>query len=107
MKVDRQGFAADLDVELRPLMKALANVAKEDREKEGTLSKKQGAMTKNDAGFTAGAGWLAASCSVAGLHDLAAKVRPSGRRPGRTAEEEEEGADAPLVDAPLEEQEGG
>jgi hypothetical protein len=88
MKVDRQGFAAEIDVELPPLAKSLANVAKEDREKEATLRKKHDAMSKSDRGFTTGAGWLAASCAVAGLGELAAKLRPSGRKPGRTAEED-------------------
>ena len=101
MKVDRQGFAAEIDVELPPLVKALTKVATEDREKEATLGKKQGAMSKNDRSFTTGAGWLAASCTLAGLGDLAAKLRPSGRKPGRTAEEEE--AD----DAPPEAQDTG
>jgi hypothetical protein len=96
MKVDRQGFAAEIDVELPPLIKALAKVATEDREKAATLSKRQGAMSRSDQGFATCAAWLAASCTVAGLGDLAAKVRPSGHKPGRTAEAEaeEEGDDA-------------
>jgi len=42
--------------------------------------------------FTSGAGFLAVSCQVAGLSDIAAKVRPYGRRPGRVVSEDEAGA---------------
>ncbi|KYF83120.1 hypothetical protein BE18_37595 [Sorangium cellulosum] len=47
-------------------------------------------MRKSDKSFGQGAALLAASFTFAGLADLAAKVRPSGRRPGRTAAEEDE-----------------
>ena len=94
MKIDRAAFADEIDAELPALKKALANVAKEEREREVTQRAKNAAMEKNDATFSRGAGWLAASCMVAGLDDIGSKVRPSGRRPGRTAstDEEEDGA---------------
>lgn len=96
MKIDRAAFAEDIAGELPALQKALAKVATEEREKEGTQRVKNEAMTKNDASFTSGADFLATSCQVAGLIDIAAKVRPSGRRPGRVAAED--GAATPVED---------
>jgi hypothetical protein len=91
LKLDRGDFADEIDAELPALQKALATVAKEDREKEATQRAKNTAMERNDTTFSRGAGWLAASCLLAGLDDIAGKVRPSGRRPGRTASTDEEG----------------
>ena len=94
MTIDRAAFALDLTAELPALQKALAKVATEDREKEATQRVKNEAMVKNDASFTSGADFLAVSCQVAGLVDIAAKVRPSGRRPGRVEAEDNAGAPA-------------
>jgi hypothetical protein len=88
MTVNRAAFALDLTAELPALQKALARVATEDREKEATQRVKNEAMARNDGTFTSGADYLAASCQVAGLIDIAAKVRPSGRRPGQVASED-------------------
>jgi hypothetical protein len=90
MKVDRTGLAEEIEAELPALKKALAKVATEEREKEATLRAKQNAMQKSDRSFGQGATLLSASCTFGALEDLAAKVRPSGRKPGRTAAEEEE-----------------
>ena len=48
-------------------------------------------MAKNDATFTTCAGFGTASCQLVGLPEIAAKVRPSGRRPGQMATEDNEG----------------
>lgn len=88
MKIDRAGFAEDLRAELPDLQKALAKVSKEEREKDTTQRAKNEAMAKNDATFSACAGWLEATCAVAGLPELAATMRPSGRRPGQRKAEE-------------------
>jgi hypothetical protein len=92
LKIDLAAFADDLAAELPVLQKALAKVATEEREKEATQRAKNEAMAKSDATFTSGASFLAMSCQVAGLSELAAKVRPSGRRPGRVASEDDAGA---------------
>lgn len=85
MKLDRQVFADELAESLPALGKALNDVAREAREAETTLTAKTRAMEVNDAGFTRAAGTLAMLAAAAGLDDLAARVRPSGRNPGRTA----------------------
>jgi hypothetical protein len=97
MLIDRAAFALDLAAELPALQEALAKVATEEREKEATQRAKNEAMAKNDATFASGASYLAMSCQMAGLAEIAAKVRPSGRRPGRV--EVEDVTEAP-VDAP-------
>src|SRR4051812_39816658 len=95
MKIDRAAFAEEIDADLPALKKALSTVAKEEREKEGTQRAKNAAMAQSDSSFSNGAGWLAASCSLGGLEELAGKIRPSGRRPGRTASGDEGGPGAP------------
>lgn len=86
---DRKAFAEDLREHLAPLQNALAAVAREVREAEGTGATKQSAMTANDRAFSLGAGWLTATFSLAGKEELADRVRPSGRHPGQTDEDEE------------------
>src|SRR5262245_54706265 len=66
LKVDRAAFADEIDADLPVLKKALATVAKEEREKEGTQRVKNAAMAQNDATFANGAGWLAARCILGG-----------------------------------------
>jgi hypothetical protein len=91
-KLDRAAYVEELTAELPPLQKALAKVANEDREKEATQRAKDQAFATNDRTFTRGAALLASLAAAAGLDDLADKVRPSGRRPGRTAAEDEDAA---------------
>jgi hypothetical protein len=86
--LNRQDFADELREHLAPLQSALATVSREAREAETTLAAKQAAMTANDRAFSLGAAWLTATFSLAGREDLAARVRPSVRRPGQTEAEE-------------------
>lgn len=100
-QIDRAAFADELAAELPALQTALARVVTEDREKEATQTAKDRALASNDRTFTRGAGSLTALAAAAGLDELAAKVKPSGRRPGRTALEDEEPSDSPQGGAPV------
>lgn len=90
VKVDRKALADDLAADLPALTTALSDVDRERREAEATLGDKGKAMEGYDGAFRRGAGALTAVFRAAGMDDIAAKVRPSGRRPGTTAEAEPE-----------------
>lgn len=92
MKMDRSAFAEDLSEDMPALEKALATVAREQREADKTLAAKRAALESNDWAFMKGAAWLTSSAALARLEALAEKVRPSGRRPGETAENADENA---------------
>lgn len=87
------------DVE-KPLAAALDEVASEERQAQGTLAKKDAAIRSYDVAFRQAAGLLSGMLDLAGLDALAARVRPSVARPGRTvADAREVGTELP-VDAP-------
>lgn len=95
VKVDLKGFASDLANELPALSKALEHVAREEREAKTTLGAKSAAMASHDRTFSRSAGLLSALALSGELENIAATVRPSARRSGRTAvEEEQEGSAA-------------
>jgi hypothetical protein len=94
-KLDRGAYVDELKAELPDLRKALVKVAKEEREEEATQLAKDEALAANDRSFSRGAAAIAALAAVGGLDDLADKVKPSGRRPGRTAVEDGETVEAP------------
>lgn len=85
VKVDLAPFAEDLGTALPKLNKALSEVAREEREAEATLANKWTAMEKNDRTFARAASFLSAAAALGGHDEIAARVRPSGRRPGQTA----------------------
>jgi hypothetical protein len=98
-----QGLAvqpANLADEIAPALAALEQtldvVAQEKREAEATLAAKNDAIAANDAAFTRMANFLSALFAAANRPELARKVRPSTRRPGRTAEPPEESPEPTL-----------
>jgi hypothetical protein len=84
--LDRLALAADLRAKVTPLQEALEHVAREVREAESTLVARDAAMDTFDRTFSRSAAALTALFRLAGQDELASRVRPSGRNPGRLAE---------------------
>lgn len=101
--VDRLSIAADLRARVTPLTDALADVAREFREAERTLIDRDAAMTSFDRVFGRTTAALSALYRLGGQDEPAARIRPSGRRPGRLAGPTEPADDQPAeppADAP-------
>lgn len=84
LSLDRSAFAEELAAELTQLDKGLAAVAREAREAEATLRTRRLTMEANDRAFQRGAAFLSATFTLAGLDELAEKVKPSTALPGQT-----------------------
>jgi hypothetical protein len=82
-----QEWADRLGEERGALDEALADVTKEEREAEATLITKTTAIAAYDDAFARVAAALGGLLKLAGEDDLAARVRPSTRRPGRANED--------------------
>ena len=78
--------AAKLEKLRKELDEALAEVAREAREAQGTLAKKNTAIAGYDDTFRRGAKYLEGLFTLAAEVELAERVRPSSRRPGQTEE---------------------
>jgi hypothetical protein len=88
--VDPREWLAVIEPLLAELNAALAEVTREAREAESTLQAKNAAIADYDATFARTATLAESLFSQAGLAEIARKVRPSARRPGRTNEVPEE-----------------
>ncbi|MEM9487612.1 MAG: hypothetical protein AAGC55_00640, partial [Myxococcota bacterium] len=86
MILDRSSFASEIALQLPNLWSAMEAVARETREAESTLAAKREAMAAYDQVFERSANLLEAAFAAAGLKDQADRVRPSGRRSGRTSQ---------------------
>jgi len=84
LSLDRSAFAEEIAADLPQLDKALAAVAREAREAEVTARARRLAMEANDRAFQRGAAYLSATFTLAGLDELAEKVKPSTAQPGQT-----------------------
>jgi hypothetical protein len=85
VQLDLAPTFASLDTARARLSAALRNVAAERREAEQTQRAKDAAVADFDAAFTAAAGLLSLLLRLHGEPELARRVRPSRRRPGRRA----------------------
>ena len=84
-KLDLAETATELRALRATLDAAIKEVAKEVREAQATLDEKNQALAGYDELFGGGATAMTGLLRMAGKADLAAKVKPSTRRPGQTA----------------------
>lgn len=82
--VDVKVFMKELAASLKSLELALDDVARELREGQATLAAKTKALQTNDDDFQRVAAVVEALCRFAGLDEVAARARPSARKPGQT-----------------------
>ena len=80
--VDRTTLAAELAPRIARLEAALESVTREAAELKLTQTAKDDAITANDTAFSGVANAVEGLLILAGRRDLAARVRPSARRPG-------------------------
>lgn len=86
LQLNFSAYAKELELALPALQNGLQDVTREQKEAEATLRGKNVAVTEYDKAFSGGASVLSAIFSLADMDDLADKVRPSRRKPGRTDE---------------------
>ena len=87
--LDRDATAALLLPEVTRLDSALEHVAQEVAELGLTQTAKDKAIEANDVAFKGVANAMEGLLALAGRADLAVRVRPSARRPGRVAAEDD------------------
>jgi hypothetical protein len=86
-KLDVAEIAGSLQEKRAELEQQVKAVQREVREAQQTLDAKTAAVADYDETFAAVASALSGLLRLAGKPDLAAKVRPSTRRPGQTAQD--------------------
>jgi hypothetical protein len=96
--LDAREIATELKALIAALNGHLADVAREQREAQATLGRRNAAMDSSDASFSDVASVQSVMLRVAGRADLAARVRPSTRNPGRTDEQPEGGGEGDAPD---------
>lgn len=89
IKVDHSAWLDDLNTPIAVLEAALGDVAREVREAQVASDARNRALAANDDSFARTAGATAALLRTVGDDALAARVRPSTRKPGQVATEED------------------
>ena len=80
VRVDLGVLAAGLESRASRLDDALSSVRREEREAQSSLSSRDQAFARWERTYAGVAEVLTGLCTLAGLDDLAAKVRPTARR---------------------------
>lgn len=88
-QLDGAALSANIGATRAALASKLEAVAREVREAQDTLAKKNQAVADYDRIFKGVALTLTGLFTLAGQDELARKVRPSARRPGQTLQEDE------------------
>lgn len=101
-KLDPADLADSLRTKRAALDKTFKAVQREVREAQATLTTRDKAMSAYDTCFSSVAATLNGLLRQSGHHDLAAKVRPSIRRPGQTAAEAQDEPPLPEPEQPAE-----
>jgi len=83
-KIDGKATADEIDELVGAVTTNLDHVAREAREAEATLVKKHASLAAFDDVFSRSATVIGALLAFGGEKELAARVRPSTRRPGQT-----------------------
>jgi hypothetical protein len=92
-------YLAPLTAGVAELRGALDDIARESAELDAALIRKDAAMAAHDHRFTHAARILEQLFSLSDRHELAARVRPSGSRPGRThSDPDDDAAGAPAAE---------
>lgn len=97
VRIDFAEVADDLESPMKELGTVLQELDRARKQAQGTLAAKQEGVAEFDRVFQWVARALASYFHLAGLHELAELIRPSIRRNGRRAVDEE---DAPPSEAP-------
>ena len=80
IRVDLRELADGIDARATALQSALGSVRREDREAQATLSARDAALERYARTYSGVGEIFAGLCTLAGLDDLAAKLRPTHRR---------------------------
>lgn len=96
LSFDASLHATELAAEVAGLETALQDLVREAKELDATQIRKDQILAAYDSHFLHGARALESLFNLAGEHALAARVRPSVRRPGRTHEDDNGEPDADL-----------
>lgn len=98
--IDREAMREEIAEALEPLTVALQDVTRETKEAEVTLVARQKSIAEYDAVFAETAALYEALFRAAGMNEIADRVRPSKRNPGRTlANNEGDAPDGPAAPA--------
>ncbi len=89
IKIDHSAWLDDLSTPIAVLETALVDVAREVREAQVASDTRNRALGANDDSFARIAGATSALLRIVGDDALAARVRPSTRKPGQVAAEED------------------